>query len=729
MDTYTAHCPRTDESRKIPGHYMNSIVGNSLPSNTRSVTILTDRKNPDLIAVVDSEYKANETWFFHNAFNLGIDKAMEAYADFREKVIYTRSMGSQNYKSFYCASNNALKECPDLQVAQAPIADSKPKSFFDKLGYDAQKNYRQGIIQKENGEKTVVVEPHAPLLGSSQRLSRPSDFVEVKENHDDDIARLDTGYITGPHFHIPKRPSYSLGEGNVNVLTPSPYPYPQDISGNAQWIPAGKSVLVHGIEIPSGMIYLGSFSPTPNPATPPPSPAVINLLAPANTTYPDHYGNKVGYWPSYSTITAEARAGYLYWLSGSKDNSEDSISWVFLYFYGLERRVVVDGNSPYASVREEAKGDLLAIRDELVRLRHVYGEQGSFNRYSEDLIHLINLMGNYPYTESLIPTSKHKGHYPWEIRVQLGQLARDREPLPAALALTYARSHPTLTLPKPAVRCAVEFDALFSIKYRERYGFGMALPILKRRLVFKYVPSITGSNIVSLDSTLPDIASSLKLEGALHQLVEECANALSKYSRFLASNPDEIGSVKALSLLPTELLSEEELALVASSKSALKKNAPSKEAQRKEEAERLIEKEKVVVPVVLDHILVAEKEEETKKVSALLHDILSDEPHVEPILNSLKEEELSSEDSLRPKPWLNFELDESHWKLMLILASKEEWTQVEFAVECKKLHLLPNGALDTLNEAAIEYRDEPLTDTDSVNNIIVDLSILKDFLA
>lgn len=708
MDRHKALCPRTDDSLKTSGHYMNMIVGNSLPPSVRAVNLLSDRVNLDLIAVIDIEHKAQERWFFHNAWKLGIDKTMEAFADFREKIIYTRSFGSQNYQAFHCAPSNSTITCPDLNLDPDTPAEAKPKSFLDDLSYDS-------LVKRKDESPSVKETPPTPIV-------KPTLPTRPIPDSGDRIAKIDTGYITGPHFRIPKRPTFNIGE-NTNVILP------QNNStgsiGNAEWIPAGKSVSIHGIEVSSGMIYLGSSSIMANPAERSSTPAIINLLAPVNTAYPDHYGNKIGYWPSYSTITPEARAGYLYWLSGPKDNPDDSISWVFLYFYGLERRVVVDGNSIYASVREEAKEDFLSIRDELIRLRHVYGKQGSFNRYSEDLIHLINLMGNFPYTESLIPTSKHKGHYPWEIRVQLGQLARDREPLPTELALTYARSHPNLTLPKPAVRCPAEFDALFSIKYREKYGFGMPLPVLKRRLVFKYVPSVTASNIVSIDSTLPDVALSQKLEGALHQLVQECAAALSKYSRFLASNPDDIGSLKALSLLPQELLSEEDLALIEASKPAPKKSSTKTgKAESKE-----VEVVKVPVPVILDPYLIAEKEEETKKVSALLHDILSDEipadasrPIVTPAVKT------THEVSSTEQPWLAFDLDEPHWNLLLELAIYSTWTQEQFLAACDELDLLPNGALDTLNEAALVYTDEPLTDTDSEGQITINAHVIKELL-
>ena len=40
----------------------------------------------------------------------------------------------------------------------------------------------------------------------------------------------------------------------------------------------------------------------------------------------------MGYWPSYSSISPEARAAYLGWLSTGKSDPQADIGYVFLYF-------------------------------------------------------------------------------------------------------------------------------------------------------------------------------------------------------------------------------------------------------------------------------------------------------------------------------------------------------------------------------------------------------------
>ncbi|MDT9702706.1 TerB N-terminal domain-containing protein, partial [Streptomyces sp. P17] len=50
-----------------------------------------------------------------------------------------------------------------------------------------------------------------------------------------------------------------------------------------------------------------------------------------------------GYWPSYSEITPRARRAYLSWLADGRRDPEADIGYVFLFFYGLERRAIAEG--------------------------------------------------------------------------------------------------------------------------------------------------------------------------------------------------------------------------------------------------------------------------------------------------------------------------------------------------------------------------------------------------
>ena len=637
MSSALNKCPKN--SKIVIGHHMGYANSSDIPVKVRPISIIIDRNNLDRLTIIDSETKVREVWFFHNGGVLNINNGLETFADFSEATIYTRPLGSQGYQLFLCSKTNILPECPDIGL---PKVSDKPHSFLDNLSYNKVKS-NVTHSSKKNEDLTTVI----PLSISGHK-----------------------------GFHIPKPIKHT--SNNKNSV--------HNASNKPEWIPDKTSIIINGITLKSGLIYIGE--PNPGDSDWMMSPAVINLRSPVNMSQPDVLARSVGYWPSYSKTTPEARAAYLSWLASPRDNSEDPISWVFLFFMGLERRVIIDTKRDGNAIL-----DLPSIKNELLRLRSIYGEHTSFNKYSEGLCHLIDLLSIPIPEETLIGNTQDKDRHPWWLRIKLGKLARSQTPLPADLGLAWAKTHPRFTLPKPAIRCSSEFEALFNIRYREKYGFGLVLPDLKQKLIFTYKPATAGMEVVSIDTALPDVSRSIKVDNALNQLIQSCAKELDKYSRFLARNPDGKGTLKAIQLLPEELLSIEEKNIL------LEAAIPKIKSKKKDIATEIVS----VTPVVLDHTLIALKEAETKEVSSLLHSILSDDSQIVSNGNDVKVGLIGS--------------SEKHWSLLVKLGTKTIWERIDYVNECKNLDLMPNGALDTLNEAALAYANEPLTDGEDIINI------------
>jgi uncharacterized tellurite resistance protein B-like protein len=75
------------------------------------------------------------------------------------------------------------------------------------------------------------------------------------------------------------------------------------------------------------------------------------------------------YWPQYSAITPAQKGKYLSWLSRGRNDDLDEIGYAFIFFYGLERRAIIE------------KTDHGIILDEVRRLLARYPVSGSFNSY------------------------------------------------------------------------------------------------------------------------------------------------------------------------------------------------------------------------------------------------------------------------------------------------------------------------------------------------------------
>ena len=112
---------------------------------------------------------------------------------------------------------------------------------------------------------------------------------------------------------------------------------------NDRWILPGEEILVGGYTISGGYLYVGtSLQASSEPWQSNVNPSLININFPIAKTNPDTKGDKMSYWPSYSEIEPDCRLAYLQWLASGKKNPNASIGYVFLYFYGIERRVVID---------------------------------------------------------------------------------------------------------------------------------------------------------------------------------------------------------------------------------------------------------------------------------------------------------------------------------------------------------------------------------------------------
>lgn len=327
-------------------------------------------------------------------------------------------------------------------------------------------------------------------------------------------------------------------------------PKPPEGFGVAKWIPSGHAIRVANFIIPGGLIYVGTTLPAANGQ---PDPSLINPALRVSAQDASA-AREMGYWPSYSEISPAARRAYLKWLAGGRQDPNVYIGYVFLFFYGLERRAILD-----APRNPEAAAELPIIAEEVRRLLTIYGDQsGSFRRYAGELLDWVSLASYPPQLyKQPVPSFPKTFELPLYIRLALGQTAIDGVPVPAHIALAWARLEPTIGLRTPAIRCAREFDDLFVYKYKEAHGDGILLPKNRTKLKFVYRPASGGflgrSEIKISFGDVPDITVLTGPIESLRSLVESTTSELEAYSRFVGRNPDASSSLEALILLPVRM--------------------------------------------------------------------------------------------------------------------------------------------------------------------------------
>ena len=95
----------------------------------------------------------------------------------------------------------------------------------------------------------------------------------------------------------------------------------------------------------------------------------------------------LNYWPKYSQLSPACRGAYVDWLASDRNDPEVPLGYVFLYFYGIERRLLLD----YAK-DEVSDEEVHALYREIVRLRFTYGEKRSFWEYSTRLLEYLGIL-------------------------------------------------------------------------------------------------------------------------------------------------------------------------------------------------------------------------------------------------------------------------------------------------------------------------------------------------
>lgn len=281
-------------------------------------------------------------------------------------------------------------------------------------------------------------------------------------------------------------------------------------------------------------------------------PALIDPQLPIGM-YGD--GDDMGYWPCYSEISPSSRGAYLRWLAGGRCDPNANIGLVFLYFYGLERRVLAEKEHVTAIEVEQ-------IRSEVIRLHGIYRHSSSFRRYAECFLGVLRSMTFDTAILALVePEVSRSGEIAsLPLKVGLGLMSSSGQAIPAKWALAWARFSGALPERTVISRCPNEFEQLFAVRYRQAFGDGLKVRPNKTLINALYQPasaSFGGPVQISLPQ-IPDITVLQRPTGQIVQIAQQCIEDLDPYSRFVGRYPDSIDSLHSLALLPEVLIENSE---------------------------------------------------------------------------------------------------------------------------------------------------------------------------
>lgn len=313
-----------------------------------------------------------------------------------------------------------------------------------------------------------------------------------------------------------------------------------------KWYPKHESVTVAGRVI-GGMVYVGTPPRRNSYSFEDRSRPVIDPALPVARGGNDRTGEGMPYWPGYSDISPTCRATYLTWLEGGRSDPTYNPGYMFLYFYGLERRFLQD--EPPQAEKEE-------ILEEVRRLKDLYADSRSAQRYLGDFIQVAELGLNVPAARE--PVFDNPGwELPLSLKTVLGaQIARG-DALSAEWVLSWFLCHPERNLRKAATRCPEEFRTLFKIRFDEKFPDGLKVRKPKKDLTESYRAASGEFNVQLTPQAdgqpVPDISGLRKPVDTAQKIADDAMDQLDKYSRYLGRNPEGRGSLEAQALLPPEL--------------------------------------------------------------------------------------------------------------------------------------------------------------------------------
>lgn len=313
-----------------------------------------------------------------------------------------------------------------------------------------------------------------------------------------------------------------------------------DRSMSARWVPFGTDLLWGSATIKGGGFYAGVARSN--------SERHASLLEPAlpyDYRNPDWSGSTMPYWPQYASIQPRARGAFISFLNSARDGRV-GIGLVFLYFYGLERRLLKD-----AIEDADARREVPIILAELDRLRRIYGENGSFRGYSNALIATARAIFA-PSDAPVAPPDPPPPDLDSLTNYGLGRIVAEGRALPADWALAWARAS------APEARSSMwdcvwpEVRRMFEQRYRMTFPGGLVVPAPKSRLRLEYRwAAIAAGGPTSFDLEVPDLSRSHAKPRLLARLLVAVLNELEPLRRVRRSKART--PLAELAAMPAEL--------------------------------------------------------------------------------------------------------------------------------------------------------------------------------
>lgn len=327
------------------------------------------------------------------------------------------------------------------------------------------------------------------------------------------------------------------------ATTPAP-PAPRQ-AATSGWVGPDAWAEVAGRKI-GGLVYMGP-APRGGPANQP-LRGNIDPSLPVAKVGTDREGTDLAYWPDYATITPRSRASYLEWLESGRVDPDVGIGYVFLYFYGLERRFFLD--DPGSDERQ-------ILIAEVQRLLDLYGGSYSVRNYLGRFLDAGRAVMGGETSVGMAP-EHFIGALPLSLQVGLGQMLARGETLGPDHLLAWWMHHPETSFRTAVRRVFPELRAMFRYLFNRRFpnGLKVNLPRKKLRPSYQAASGQFTRDLTEAFGDVRDFSTTRKPLEIAEEIVEEACTALGRFSRLVGKDQAARATLAGHLALPAELREE-----------------------------------------------------------------------------------------------------------------------------------------------------------------------------
>lgn len=307
-----------------------------------------------------------------------------------------------------------------------------------------------------------------------------------------------------------------------------------------QWYGPNTNFDLQGFRISNPCTYVGSVQNHDRNSEPSQIDRSLPVRQAATAT-------PLPYWPSYANATPEQRCIYLAWLGSDRKKLPPEDGYLFVFYYGLERRVLVD------------QSDFEPIFTEIQRLRAMHaaqsrqGPRGSFQHYSTELLwYLVCAHPDAIRERDIEALAKETRTWTEQsVAAVLGWYATNQHPLPPGLALIVAEQSTHSKRSVVLKRVREKFEELYTKRYEQEFGSGLLLRSAKapRTLAYRPASSALGSQKV----TIPNPAGLPSQFRKLSDIWNQCVDDLRKLSTVVKDKAASEMTLAAWEAMPKEL--------------------------------------------------------------------------------------------------------------------------------------------------------------------------------